>query len=151
MNLLVLTLGLLAVLTFSLAGSYLQHRYYLRVVDKLAKQYGGSGYVLVSGIRKGRLRGAVAVLVLSRGSTDRIERTTVMQGTTLFARFRDREDLTGHLTEERLATCSPAVRGAVQDALGRGRKVLLSAQVGPVSDRSGSQRAVEPGTGVSRV
>lgn len=148
MNVLLLTLVLLAVLTFSTAGSYLQHRYYLRVVDRLAKQYGGSGYALVSGIRKGRLRGAVAVLVLSRGSADRVERAMVMEGTTLFARFRDRADLTGLLTEGQLATCRPTVRGAVQDAMARGRKVPVLAQGDPVSGRSGSHCAADPEEGV---
>lgn len=131
MNVLLLTLILLGILTFSTAGSYLQHRYYLRVVDRLAKQYGGSGHALVSGIRKGRLRGAVAVLVLSRGSPGRVERAMVMEGTTLFARFRDRADLTGVLTDEQLATCSQTVRGAVQDAMARGRKVPVLAQADP--------------------
>ena len=120
MNLLALTLLLLAVFALSMGGSYLQHRYYLRVVNDLARQFKDRRYVLASGRHKGRLRGAVAVLVVHREQPDQVERAVVMSGSTMFAKFRDRSQIHGHITPESLAQESKAVRMAVLDALTRG-------------------------------
>lgn len=122
-QLLPLTLFLLGAFLLSMAGSHFQHRYYLRTVNELAREYGRSGYALVSGIRRGRLRGAVAVLVLRRGEADVVEEALIMSGATLLARFRPHPELTGRVTEETLAGCHRTVRGAMRDALERGRKL----------------------------
>lgn len=121
MELLPVSLLLLAVFVLSMAGSHLQHRYYLRTVNTLARDYRRSGYALASGRKKGRLRGAIAVIVVRRDDTSVVERILVMEGSTLFARFRDRPELTGRLDADALANCSPTVRGAVEDALGRAK------------------------------
>lgn len=122
MKLLPLTLLFLAVLMLSMLGSFLQHRYYLKLVNSLAGEYRSSEYVLASGLRKGRMRGAIAVLVLRRDNVDVIEKAMVMSGATLLARFHERTELTGRIDESRLAGCKPAVRGAIEDALARGRR-----------------------------
>lgn len=123
MKILPLTLVVLAVLMLSMTGSYFQHRYYLRIVNDLAATYGRAGYVLASGIRKSRWRGAIAVLVLRRDDTCIAERVMVMEGTTLFARFREHPELVGRLDADATGRCSPAVRGAVEDAMARGARI----------------------------
>lgn len=122
MKLLPLTILLLAVFMLSMGGSYLQHRYYLRVVNRLAGEFKDKAYALASGRHKGRLRGAVAVLVVRRDNPRDVQRAMVMSGATLFARFRERPEIHGTVTPELLARQSKAVRLAVEDALGRGRQ-----------------------------
>lgn len=120
MNLVALTVLLLVVFALSMAGSYLQHRYYLRVINKLAREFKDRRFVLASGRHKGRLRGAVAVVVVHREQPDEVERAVVMSGSTMFARFRDRPNIRGRVTPDSLAQQSKAVRLAVLDALARG-------------------------------
>lgn len=146
-NLLPLTLLLLGVFSLSMLASYLQHRYYLRVVNTLARDYRRSGYVLATGRRKGRLRGAVAVLVVRRDDPGWIERVMVMCGSTVVARFRERPDLTGRADDARLAACRPVVRGAVEDALRRardvaGREMLPGSEPGTAPAGQGGRPAV---------
>lgn len=122
MKLLPLSLLLLAVFMLSMGGSYLQHRYYQRVVNRLAVDFKDKAYALASGRHKGRLRGAVAVLVVRRDNPSDVQRAVVMSGATLFARFRERPEIHGTVTSETLAGQTKAVRLAVLDALGRGRQ-----------------------------
>lgn len=123
MALLPLSLLLLAMFTASMVASYFQHKYYLRIVNDLARQYHRNGYVLASGRCKGRTRGAIAVVVVRRDDPDVIERALVMQGRTVFARFRERPEFAGRAREASLAACSPTMRRAVDDALQRGRAI----------------------------
>lgn len=134
MKLLWLSLLLFGMFTLSMLASYLQHRYYLRVVNDLARQFHRSGYALASGRCKGRSRGAIAVLVVRRDDPDVIERAMVMQGRTVFARFRERPELVGRASETSLAACSPTIRRAINDALQRGRTVAAGAQAGPATN-----------------
>lgn len=139
MELLPLSLLLFAMFTLSMVSSYLQHRYYLRVVNDLARQYHRSGYVLASGRCKGRMRGAIAVLVVRRDDPDVIERAMVMQGRTVLARFRERPECAGRASEGSLAACSPTMRRALDDALQRGR-AMASREHGPAA-REDKQKA----------
>lgn len=124
MSLLPITLLLLAMFGLSMAGSYLQHRYYQRQVNELAAQYRDGAYALASGRHKGKLRGAVALLVVRRDDPNDVRRAVVMSGSTLFARFRERPDIQGTTTETQLAGQPKAVRLAVLDALDRGRRTV---------------------------
>lgn len=88
------TLLLLGALLLSMSFAHLQHRYYFREVNRLAAQYRKAGYVLSSGLAKGRFRGALAILVM-RCEGDIIERAVVMEGASIMARFKEREELRG--------------------------------------------------------
>jgi glucitol operon activator protein len=131
-ELLPVSLLLFGMFMLSMLGSFLQHRYYLRVVNDLARQFRRSGYALASGRSKGRTRGAIAVLVVRRDDPDVIERAVIMQGRTVFARFRERPELAGRVSETRLAACSPTMRRAVKDALQRGRSAAEGEPTDPV-------------------
>lgn len=138
MHFLPVALLLFGMFILSSLVSYQQHRYYLRVVNRLAADYRRSGYALASGRAKGKTRGAVAILVVRRDEPDFIERAMVMQGATVFARFRERPELAGRATEDVLGRCPAAVRRAVADALERGRAVAAGQQAVPSPGRGAS-------------
>lgn len=142
MKLLWLSLLLFGMFTLSMLASYFQHRYYLRVVNDLARQFHRSGFALASGRCKGKSRGAIAILVVRRDDPDVIERAMIMQGRTVFARFRERPELAGRASEATLAACSTTVRRAVDDALQRGHRVAAGQQPGPAvgAERTDPQR-----------
>jgi glucitol operon activator protein len=81
--------------------------------------------VLVSGRGKGRLRGAIVVLVL-RKHDEVIRAAAVMEGATVFARFKERPAWVGRCARDDLPGCSPRVAKAVADARARvpGRRRL---------------------------
>ena len=96
-------------------SAFAQHKYYARRVRRLAAAHDEPGCVLVSGRAKGRLRGAIAVLVL-RTHDEQIKAAHVMEGATVFARFRDRQDWVGLSARDPLPRCSPRLQAAVADA-----------------------------------
>jgi glucitol operon activator protein len=71
--------------------------------------------VLVSGRGKGRVRGAIAVLVLDKQS-EVIRAAAVMEGASVLARFKARPDWVGLSAREDLPRCSPRLAKAVADA-----------------------------------
>lgn len=135
MKLLPVTLLLLAVFALSMLGSYLQHRYYLRTVNALARDYRSGEYVLASGLRKGRTRGTIAILVLSRENPAVIEKALLMSGRTVFARFHDRPDLTGLAGAARLSDQPKAIQAAVADAMARGRRAASPGEEATIPDQ----------------
>jgi DNA-binding transcriptional regulator of glucitol operon len=80
----------------------------------------------VSGRGKRRLRGAIVVMVL-RTDDEQIQAATVMEGSTVLARFKDRDDWVGLSAREPLPDCSPRAATAVPDARTRvpGRRAPL--------------------------
>lgn len=105
-------------MTVTALSGVAQHKYYTRTVRRLAREYDEPGSVLVSGRGKGRLRGAVVVLVLR--TDDRVVRAaSVMEGATVLARFTDRPDWVGRSARGELPRCSPRAAKAVADALSR--------------------------------
>ena len=96
-------------------SAFAQHKYYARTVRRLALAHDEPGCVLVSGRAKGRMRGAIAVLVL-RTRDEQIKAATVMEGSTVFARFRERPDWVGLSARDPLPGCSPRLAEAVADA-----------------------------------
>lgn len=142
MQLLQLSILLFAMFTLSMVASYFQHRYYLRVVNDLARQYHRSGYVLASGRCKGRTRGAIAILVVRRDDPGVIERAMVMQGRTVLARFRERPEFAHGARGTGLAACSPTARRAVDDALQRGRAIASRDQAAGDDDQADPKNQV---------
>ena len=108
---------LVAVAAVLLTGvsAFAQHKYYARTVRRLAAAHDEPGCVLVSGRAKGRMRGAVVVLVL-RASDEQVKAARAMEGATVFARFRDRPDWGGLSARDPLPGCSPRLAAAVADA-----------------------------------
>ncbi len=92
-----------------------QHKYYTRTVRRLAREHDEPGCVLVSGRGRGRVRGAIVVLVL-RKEDEVIKAAAVMQGATVLARFKDRPDWVGRSVRDDLPQCPPRVAKAVADA-----------------------------------
>jgi glucitol operon activator protein len=109
------TLLLIAALVLNTLSGLAQHRYYVRTVRRLAGEHNKAGCVLVSGRARGRLRGAVAILVL-RSADDVIEGAAVMEGASIFARFKDRPDWLGLSAIRPLPRCSPRLAAAVAQA-----------------------------------
>jgi glucitol operon activator protein len=105
----------LAGVTLTAASAFAQHKYYARTVRRLAAAHDEPGCVLVSGRGKGRIRGAVVVLVL-RASDEQIKAAAVMEGATVFARFRARPDWVGLSGRDPLPGASPRLAAAVADA-----------------------------------
>ncbi|MBB3051958.1 glucitol operon activator protein [Prauserella isguenensis] len=104
---------------FVVAGvlSYRQHLAYQSAVNALADDENRSGMLLVSGRAKGRLRGAIVLLVIDRRRGE-ITRAQAMQGASVFARFTERTELRGPIdgAEERAGTA--ALAKAVREAIG---------------------------------
>jgi glucitol operon activator protein len=92
-----------------------QHKYYVRTIRRLAREHSEPGRVLVSGRAKGRLRGAIAILVL-RANDQTIEGAAVMEGASILARFKDRPDWVGHSARGSLPDCSALLAAAVAEA-----------------------------------
>jgi glucitol operon activator protein len=85
---------LFVALSLTAVSAFAQHSYYVRTVRRLARAHNRPGCVLLSGRAKSRLRGAIAVLVL-RTTDGVIEAASVMEGSSVLARFRDRPDWVG--------------------------------------------------------
>jgi glucitol operon activator protein len=92
-----------------------QHKYYTRTVRRLASENNDPSCVLVSGRGKGRVRGAIAVLVLDK-QTEVIRAAAIMEGASVLARFKRRPDWVGLCARDDLPRCSPRLAKAVADA-----------------------------------
>lgn len=107
---------LVAAMVASIVLSMWQQRRYLRVVNAMAREYKGPDRRLVSGRGKGRLRGAVVVLVI-----DTVQRTVlaarVMSGSTVLAKLRPAPGLEGSLDTLRDRASDTFVVKAIDDAL----------------------------------
>lgn len=110
---LVLLLG-----AFVVAGllSYRQHLGYQQAVNDLATEENRSGVLLVSGRAKGWRRGAIVLLVVDR-RRGTVLRARVMEGASVFARFRERPELAGPVEAAEDRAGSPALAKAVHEAL----------------------------------
>lgn len=138
-----LALLLLGGFVASMAAGALQHRYYMRSVNRLAGREHRAGVTLISGWATGRLRGAV-VLLLVRGSDEVVERALVMQGASVFARFREHPSLNGPLTSAATRASSAAVARAVEDARDRYHR-MISGGVAEAPRRHAARRPARQG------
>lgn len=103
---------------FVVAGyfSYRQHLRYAGVVNQVAAEENRGGVLLVTGRAKGKLRGAVVLLVVDR-RRNAVTRALTMEGASVFARFRECPELTGPLGTLTERAPSKAVAKAAADAL----------------------------------
>nr|WP_300144697.1 transcriptional regulator GutM [Propionicimonas sp.] len=85
---------LLGAMVASIVLSLWQHRGYLKVVNEMARENAGRQLRLVSGRDKGRLSGALVVLLVDP-ATDQIVEAKAMTGATIFSRLRPAPQLTG--------------------------------------------------------
>jgi glucitol operon activator protein len=106
---------LFVAMSLTAVSALAQHKYYTRTVRRLARENNDPGSVLVSGRGKGRVRGAIAVLVLDR-QTEVVKAAATMEGASVLARFRPRPDWVGLSAREDLPRCSPRLAKAVADA-----------------------------------
>ncbi|WP_262700740.1 MULTISPECIES: transcriptional regulator GutM [Streptomyces] len=121
---------LFAAFTASSLLTLVQHRAYQRTINRVAAEEHRPGVTLVTGTAKGRLRGAVAVLVID-STTRHVTRCLVMAGGSVLARFRERPELTGPLREVANAATQAAVQRAVEDATSRFRRMTGDAATRP--------------------
>jgi len=128
-------IGILLLVGFAvmIAANWGQQLYYLRTVNRLANGEQRPGRILVSGRASGRLRGAVALLIV-RQADDVVEHALVMEGTTVFARFRERPELAGPAGEEPPEALSKAARTAVANAVAHYRRMTTRPEPEPEPD-----------------
>lgn len=103
-----------------------QHRAYSRATRRMAQAHEGlTGAFLVSGRGKGRLRGAIVLLVVD-GASSAITAAEAMVGASVFARFRPRPELLGPAAGAEERASDPLLRKAVEHALEQFRTVRRS-------------------------
>ena len=121
-----LFVAMLAAVSLTAVSALAQHRYYARTVRRLAAAHNRPGCVLVSGRGKRRLRGAIVIMVL-RADDEQIQAASLMEGSTVLARFKDRADWVGLSARDPLPDCSSRAAMAVADARTRvpGRRAPL--------------------------
>lgn len=110
----------LLVAAFVLVGllSYRQVTRYQADVNATARAHAGPGRYLVSGRGKGRLYGAVAVLVVDAPHGE-VRHARTMSGVSVFARLKPAPELEGPLATVAERAESAALRRAIEDALTR--------------------------------
>lgn len=108
---------LIAALVLSVMLSLLQHRTYARAAQRMTRAFAGEqDFYLVSGRGKGRLRGAVVLLVIDSASR-RVVAAEAMAGVSVLARFRGHPEIIGPLGGVTERTTDKKLRQAVQQAL----------------------------------
>ncbi|MFV0458441.1 MAG: transcriptional regulator GutM [Actinomycetales bacterium] len=128
---------LVAALIGSSALSYRQSVRYRRRVNELAHQHKGEGRYLVSGRAKGRLRGAVVVLVIDTGRQGVVAAET-MTGASTFARLTPDQRLCGPLGSLLDRAPNATMRTAIETALAqlpRPTKPTTTGTSEPISSR----------------
>src|SRR3954468_4416020 len=127
---------LLIALSLTTGSALMQHKYYARTVRRLGSAHDEAGCAMGSGGAKARWRGAIAVLVLAR-QDQRIRGASVMQGASVFARFKNRPDWVGMSARGPLPHCSPRLAPAIADACSRvpGNPVVTGANGTVVAPR----------------
>jgi DNA-binding transcriptional regulator of glucitol operon len=134
---------LLGAMVASTALSLWQHRAYIKVVNEMARENAGRQLRLVSGRAKGRLKGAVVVLLVDP-ATEQIVQARTMVGATIFSRLRPAPELAGPIATvaERVGEHKHLQR-AVESALGMlpGAKPATSALQAPSRGRIRIPRA----------
>lgn len=122
------------------ALSVWQNGRYAREVNRLARAHAGPDRHLVSGRCKGRVRGAIAVLVVDvqRGE---IVQARAMTGASVFAALRPAPTLLGPVSSVLDRVTGKALRKAVDDALTRL----------PAAKRTATAPQGRPRTGAPRI
>lgn len=87
---------LIGAMVLSIVLSLWQHRRYITVLNAMAKANAGKSLKLVSGRSKGRLRGAVVVLLVDPRRHEVVD-ARAMVGSTIFSRLQPAPELLGPL------------------------------------------------------
>lgn len=108
---------LLVALLLGIVLSLWQNRAYAAEINTLARAFAGNkGRRLVSGAGKGRLRGAVVVLVVDTAERQVLD-ARAMTGATIFSRLRPAPSLVGGLDDVIERATSKKMRLAIENAL----------------------------------
>ncbi|MFT4110867.1 transcriptional regulator GutM [Propionicimonas sp.] len=128
---------LLGAMVLSIVLSLWQHRRYLAVLNEMAKANAGRSLKLVSGRGKGRLRGAIVILLVDPAARQVVD-ARVMTGATIFSRLRPAPELQGTLDDVVERTSDKHLRRAIEAALG----MLPGATAAPgaLADRTATGR-----------
>ena len=107
---------LVGALVLSILLSLWQNRVYLREVNKLARAHAGKDLRLVTGQGKGRLSGAIVILVVDLAKRTVVD-ARVLAGATIFNRPRPAPFLQGGLDDVVDRATSKHLRVAIEGAL----------------------------------
>lgn len=107
---------LISALLASLLLSLWQHSAYIKVANEVAKANAGRRVTMVSGRSKGRLRGAIALLLVDPASGDIVD-ARAMVGATVFSRLRPAPQLLGPISGVTDRTENKHLKKAVESAL----------------------------------
>lgn len=107
---------LVAAMLLGLVLAYFQQRHYSGEIGRLALANNSPSKSLVSGRNKGRVRGAVVILVVDR-TTRKIVAARTMTGATSFARFKDAPELLGSVQGVAERASSKKVAEAAAEAI----------------------------------
>jgi DNA-binding transcriptional regulator of glucitol operon len=131
---------LLGALVLGIVLSLWQHRGYLAEVNAMAKANAGRDLRLVSGRGKGRLQGAVVVLLVDPRTMDIVE-ARAMVGATIFSRLKPAPELCGPLATVAERATNKHVKKAAESAL-----EMLPAGLRPAPGPGASNTSTAPGT-----
>ena len=124
---------LIAALILSVLLSLLQHNTYNRATQRMTRAFAGEkDYYLVSGRGKGRLRGALVLLVID-AAEQRVVAAEAMIGSTILARFRGHPELIGPLAGVAERAGERHLKDAVDYALQQ-YKVVRRAKPAPLAE-----------------
>jgi glucitol operon activator protein len=129
--------AVVAIMSLTGVSAIAQHKYYARTVKRLAREHDEPGHMLVTGRGKSRFRGAIVLLVL-RSQDEMIKAAVVMEGASVFARFKSRPAWVGRCARDDLPGSSPRVAAAIAQA-----RTQLPGRRAPVTPRT---RLVAPRT-----
>jgi DNA-binding transcriptional regulator of glucitol operon len=130
-------------LVLGAGGTLLQHRAYARAVNKLAEAYRGRAAKLVSGRHKGKLRGAVVLLVVDE-ATRQVLAAEKMTGMSVLARFRPAPELLGPVGTADQRAAKPQLALAVQDARQQFATLLRQQQKTPATQQEPAHQISVP-------
>jgi DNA-binding transcriptional regulator of glucitol operon len=126
---------LIGAMVLSIVLSLWQHRKYINVVNQMARENAGRQLRLVSGRAKGRLRGAIVVLLVDPAAGEIVD-ARAMIGATIFARLHPAPELIGPVA-------------GLAERVGDNKKVRKAAEaaLGMLPQRAGVPQAATPQTG----
>ncbi len=122
--------AVVAIMSLTGVSAIAQHKYYARTVKRLAREHDEPGHMLVTGRGKSRFRGAIVLLVL-RTQDEMIKAAVVMEGASVFARFKSRPAWAGLCARDDLPGSSPRVAAAIAQA-----RTQLPGRRAPVTPRT---------------
>jgi glucitol operon activator protein len=130
-------------LVLGAGGTLLQHRAYGRAVNKLAEAYRGRAAKLVSGRHKGKLRGAVVLLVVDE-ATRQVLAAEKMTGMSVLARFRAAPELLGPIGTAGQRAANPQTTLAVGDAQQQFAALMRTQKKAPAAKQGTAQKTAHP-------